>query len=351
LNSPLKKRKRSEMKAMRRCIYLSSLIVAVSSVVLLLAFARSNAQPEAASADVWRGHEAAVTDLTFSPNGEWLASSSLDGTVRLWKVATGRVERVVRSHNDEIFALAFSRDGRFIASTGYDRRVIISNAGTGETVHLLSGFEGWSRTVAFSPDGSQVAASSTDGKIWIWSVESGKQIRTIESKNWQTTLAWSPDGKYLASGWVNITIWDVATGQRVRNLEGHGDEIRSLSFSPDGRLLASAGLDKTARIWKVESGALLQTLEPTGFVYFSSRGPVNSSIRVPVLAVAFSADGKQLATGGADRLVRLWEVSSGKPIRTLQGHTMTVTGVAFSPDGKRLATSSLDRTIRIWQLE
>ena len=153
---------------MRRYIFFLMIIAPVSALTLM---SDLRAQSEESPADVWRGHESAVTDLAFSPRGDWLASTSLDGTIRVWDAATGHTLRVLRAHTDEVYALAFSRDGSRLASTGYDGRVVISDAASGQTQHTLSGFNGWSITVAFSPDGRQVAASGTDGNIWIWETE------------------------------------------------------------------------------------------------------------------------------------------------------------------------------------
>lgn len=335
---------------MKRYISLSVLILSIFSAAFWMASAREE-QPKKTDSNVWRGHENGVTDLAFSPSGDFLVSSSLDGTIRLWNVKTGKFERKIYSQTDEIYALAVSADGNFVGSTGYERRVIISKIKNGETAHTLSGFDNWSQAVAFSPDSKKIAASGTNGNVGIWDVGSGKLIRSLESKKWQTALAWSPDGKYLAGGSVGLTLWETESGKLVKNFDGHNAAIRGITFSSDGKMLASASLDKTARIWNAESGALLKTIEPKGLIQFAPDGKTyNNEYKLPVLAVAFSPDGKQLATGGADRLVQLWDVASGEHVRSFLGHRMTVTGVKFSPGSKQIASSSLDRTIRLWEI-
>ncbi|MFN0217004.1 MAG: WD40 repeat domain-containing protein, partial [Saprospiraceae bacterium] len=123
---------------------------------------------------------------------------------------------------------------------------------------------------------------------------------------------------------------------RVSNLEGHADGVLSVAFSPDGKKLATGSEDNTAKIWDLESGKALTTLEGHTF---------------GVLSVAFSPDGKILATGSGDKTAKIWDLESGKALTTLESHTEAVSSVAFSPDGKRLATGSHDKTAKIWDLE
>ncbi len=312
----------------------------------------SSLQNQEHQAAVWKGHDGPVTDFGFSPAGDFAVSSSLDGTVRIWATQAGNTVKVLTDHKSEVFAVAMFGNGPLVASTDYSGTVLIHTI-AGKLERRLTGFPGWAVDVAVSPDGTQAAAWAMDGGIWIWNLDSGDLIRKLEGEKnrWGMALAWSPDGRFIAAGRVAVTIWNAKSGDKFKTLEGHRDFVRDLAFSPDGRFLASAAMDRTVRIWNLESDELMYTLQPEGFVVFTKSGPVSNPISVPMTCVCFSPDGTLLATGGADRVVRLWDTKTGQMLRQFEGHRMTVTAVSFSPEGKRLGSASLDRTIRIWPLE
>jgi hypothetical protein len=152
------------------------------------------------------------------------------------------------------------------------------------------------------------------------------------------SVAFSPDGKLLASGSSDQTVklWDVKSGELGRTLSGHADGVRSVVFGPDSRTLASGSWDHTVKLWDVKSGEL-------------GRTPLSGHAS-GVLSVVFSPDGRTLASGSWDHTVKLWDVKSGEVRRTLRGHAGTVSSVVFSPDGRTLASGGLDSTARIWDI-
>ncbi len=152
------------------------------------------------------------------------------------------------------------------------------------------------------------------------------------------SMSFSPDGKTLASGSTDKTIklWNLETGTEIRTLKGHDNFVNSVSFSPDGKTLASGSFDKTIKLWNLETGTEIRTL----------KGHDN-----PIYSVSFSPDGKTLASGSTDKTIKLWNLETGTEIRTLKGHNNFVISVSFSPDGKTLVSGSFDKTIKLWNLE
>ena len=151
------------------------------------------------------------------------------------------------------------------------------------------------------------------------------------------SVALSPDGKMVASAGDDKTVRlrDVASGKEIRQLEGHQYQVHCVAFSPDGKMVASGGEDRTVRLWDVASGKEIRQFLGFGDLVWS---------------VSFSPDGKMLASAGFDRTVRLWDVASGKEVRQLQGHQDRVYAGIFSPDGKMFASAGEDATLRLWEV-
>jgi len=210
--------------------------------------------------------------------------------------------------------------------------------------------------VAFSPDGMVVLTGGADGDVTVWDAQSGKRIRTVtQPAEVIRTVAWSPDGRLLAaagSGEV-VRLWDAKTGQETHTLKGHTRVIHSIAFSPDGKALVSGSSDKTVRLWDLQTGREVQALSQPGPMDGAKPSP---GIPGMVFAVAFSPDGKSVASGGGDgaseagELV-LWDAGTGKLQRRLLGvDEHQVWSVAFSPDGKLLAGGTTAGSIRLFDL-
>jgi WD40 repeat protein len=157
-------------------------------------------------------------------------------------------------------------------------------------------------------------------------------------ENYVNSISFSPDGKTLATGSSDKTIklWNLDTGKEIRTLQGHDSYINSVSFSPDGKTLATGSDDETIKLWNPNTGKEIFTLQGH-----------DSSIN----SVSFSINSKTLATGSKDKTIKLWNVDTGEEIRTLRGHNSYVNSVSFSPDGRTLATGSEDKTIKLWNLD
>lgn len=283
-----------------------------------------------------RWHSRAVTCVAYSPNGELLASASLDGTTATWDAASGRMLGSVQAHADMVRDIAFSPDGERLATASADGSVKVWKVAGLENVATLPAHADWVTSVSYSTDGKWLASGGRDGKVTLWDAASGQPSRTWQAhQDWVNCVAFSSTENRLAtaSNDKTVKIWDVATGALAVSLPGHTGEVESVAFSPDGELLASAALDRTVRLWDAKTGAARRVLYGHADRVFD---------------VAFSPDGRRLASASSDQTIRLWDASSGQADDTLKGHTAGVVGIAFSLDGLRLASASHDRTVKIW---
>ena len=190
--------------------------------------------------------------------------------------------------------------------------------------------------------------------VWLWDIASGKNIAKLRKQNvLAQSVAWSPDGKFLAVGNADgvVRVWNVTNGNEITSLDAEtGENVLAVAYSPDGKILASGNSCKI-ELWDLTSRQNIATLEGHSCDLITYGGGNHGGQYIPeVKSVAFSADGKILASGSQDKTIMLWDVASGKSITTLKGHSGSVESVAWSPDGKTLASASKDKTIRLWEV-
>lgn len=293
------------------------------------------------------GHVDAVRSVAFSPNGELVASGSDDNSIRLWNLATGKEDKVLRRHGSGVRSCTFSPDGEFVLSGSQDEYVRLWNLAGYQEVRVLHStvFEGHADAVLsaqFSPDGREIVTASRDRTACLWDAASGKRLREFEEGHdfLATNAAFFPDGRRLATsaGDNTVRIWDIALGTQITVLEQTG-RLGALAVSPNGDWLATGSPGNGAQIWDAHSGVAIATL---------------SGHEAAVSAIAFSPQGNVLATGDDRGRIRLWEPQDApgqwKLLHELRGHSRSITAMRFTPDGARLVTSSGDRTCGQWDV-
>lgn len=309
------------------------------------------------SSRILSGHTDWVNNASFSKDGRSVVTASNDRTARVWDTATGITLSELRGHTDQVRESSYIVDGRYVLTTSADGTARIWEPRRGGIVSVL--LTNPSYSAAISADGQIAAVVDNDGQVLLTNLRtreervlhfSEQEVQALKKGDYRiTALAFDPGGKRLATAQSNgrARVWNLATGapesdlkksqaQELAHLESpHQGVIKSIAFSADGRLVATAGADGTALIWKSGSGEQVSQLR-------GHQSQVNSA--------AFDATGRMVVTAGADRIVRVWEIGTGAILSELNAD-WPVNQAAFSPNGRWVAGACDDGNIRLWDAQ
>jgi WD40 repeat protein len=252
----------------------------------------------------YTGHSAGAIAIAWSPDGTRVASASDDGTVQVWDPSTG-VQYWSRVIDDYAFAVAWSPDGKYVAGGGRHGTVMILDSRSGRSVATYQGPANFIEGVAWSPDGTRLATAGSDGTVRVWEAATCHLALTYRGQGepvW--AVAWSPDGTRIASG----------TGAAGEN--------------------GPVKVHNSVKVWNAQTGQTLLTYAPDAGEYY---------------AVSWSPDGKYLATGGDDHTVTLFASATGRTIQVYKGHADVVWTAAWSPDGTKMASGGQDGSAQVWK--
>jgi WD40 repeat protein/DNA-binding SARP family transcriptional activator len=300
-------------------------------------------------------HDGTAIDARISPDGRHVVSVGSDATARIWKLPTGDEVAVLDGFSDWVWTGRFSPDGALVLVGDDTGTIRLAETRDGTNVFEEQAHDGAVIDAAFSSDGAVVATASVDGTVMVWGVETG-HLRGVLNLNGsvapdigRVSVAFTPDGQHIVTRASTVEVWDVPAGPNAV-LSGHDRDVAAIDVSPDGRQLATGGRDGTLQIWELPGGKLTATME------------VHQS---HMTAISFSPDGTMLVSANPFQSTAsqspfpasIWQVGTGDLVRSLPipqtggrscPHVCQTLSAAFSPDGATIVTTGQDGAIRLW---
>lgn len=274
----------------------------------------SDSLPKAPEKFTLKGHRGNITCLAFHPQYTQLVSSSEDTTIKIWDYETGEFERTLKGHTSSVQHVEFNKAGDLLVSCSSDLTIKIWDMNSFECTKTLHGHDHNVSCAIFSPSGDKIFSCSRD---------------------------------------KSIKIWETSTGYCVKTLTGHDEWVRKIIINEDCSLLASCSQDQTAKIWNLVKGEAIKTLRGHTHV-------IECITFAPFQAYQYISDDKKVledkqtryvATGSRDKLIKIWDITTGNCVKELKGHDNWVRSIQFQPEGKYLISCSDDKSIKIWDIE
>ncbi len=297
----------------------------------------------------FEGHAGAVNCCGISPDGKICVSGSSDNTLRLWETASGKCLSVLgegleisndsdEAHSGGITCVAISPCGTYCVSGSLDNTLRLWELRSGKCLHVFREYTDIISCCAISPDGKFCVSGSLDKSLWLWDLNTKEHLRSFEGHSDSVyAVVFYPDGKHILSGsWDrSLRLWESDSGKCLHTFTESMDAVECATVSPDGKFCIAGCSDNMLYLWDTASGKCRRVFQ----------GHTDA-----VSACAVTPDSRFCISGSSDMTLRLWDSASGKCLRTFEGHEDAVTAVAVSPDGKCCISGSLDNSLKLWHI-